>query len=129
MASVIYLDTHVVAWLYAGELGLFPKAVRTMLERDELLISPIVELELQYLFESKRTTQPGHVVVESLEREVGLGLCGLPFAQVVSTALRQEWTRDPFDRIIVGHAQARRLPLLTKDESIRQHYSDAVWVS
>ena len=68
-------------------------------------------------------------VVESLKREMASGLCGLPFGQVMSTALRQEWTRDPSDRIIVGRAQARRLPLLTKDESIRQHYSDAVWVS
>jgi PIN domain nuclease of toxin-antitoxin system len=126
---VIYLDTHVVAWLYAGELDLFPKVVRTMLERDELLISPMVEFELQYLFEAKRTAEPGHVVVESLEREIGLARCGLPFAQVVTTALRQHWTRDPFDRIIVGQAQARRLPLLTKDDSIRRHYPDAVWLS
>ncbi|MFV2073415.1 MAG: type II toxin-antitoxin system VapC family toxin [Thermoanaerobaculales bacterium] len=127
MAAVIYLDTHVVAWLYAGEVGLFPGAVRSLIDSEELLISPIVELELQYLFELQRTTQPGSVVVESLEEEIGLAHCGLPFKQIVTEALTNAWTRDPFDRIIVAQAQVRRTPLLTRDAAIRDHYTEAIW--
>ena len=125
---MIYLDTHVVAWLYAGELGLLPQTVRHLLETEELLISPMVELELQYLYESGRTTQPGRAVVDALDEEIGLARCGLPFGQVIAAALDQGWTRDPFDRVIVAQARARRLPLLTKDRSILDNYGDAVWV-
>ena len=100
-----------------------------LLEREELLISPMVELELEYLFELKRTSERGRVMVDRLETEIGLARCGLPFSQVVAAAVKQDWTRDPFDRIIVGQAQARRLPLLTKDENIRHYYPEAVWLS
>ena len=124
---MIYLDTHVVAWLYAGEVDIIPGKVRSLIDTEELLISPIVELELQYLFELQRTTQPGSVVVECLEEEIGLARCGLPFAQIVAEALTNDWTRDPFDRIVVAQAQARRTPLLTRDATIRDHYTEAMW--
>lgn len=127
MAALIYLDTHVVAWMFAGRLDLLPAGVRKMLEAGELLISPVVELELEYLFEIQRTVKPGREVVETLRREIGLKVCDLPFPQVVDAALAQSWTRDPFDRILVGQAALRQAPLLTKDDRIRQHYAGAVW--
>jgi PIN domain nuclease of toxin-antitoxin system len=129
VAPVIYLDTHVVAWLFAGRIDLFPAPVRSLLDTEDLLISPIVELELQYLYELERVLQPGAVVVDTLESEIGLNRCGLPFRQVVAASLHNDWTRDPFDRIIVAQAQTRRTPLLTKDDEIRDHYPDAVWLS
>lgn len=125
---MIYLDTHVVVWLYAGDLELLPQEVRELLEGEELVISPMVELELQYLYESGRTTQPGRVVVDTLDEEIGLARCGLPFGQVIAAALNQDWTRDPFDRVIVAQARARRLPLLTRDQTIRDHYREAIWI-
>jgi PIN domain nuclease of toxin-antitoxin system len=128
VAAVIYLDTHVVVWLFAGERELLPQGVRDLLEGEELVISPMVELELQYLFESGRTGQSGRAVVDALDEEIGLTRCGLPFGQVIASALDQSWTRDPFDRVIVAHARARRLPLLTKDQSIRDHYREAIWI-
>ncbi len=54
MENVVYLDTHVVIWLYSGNLELIPKPVQTILNLNDLLISPIVKLELEYLFEIKR---------------------------------------------------------------------------
>jgi PIN domain nuclease of toxin-antitoxin system len=36
-------------------------------------------------------------------------------------------SRDPFDRIITAHAHLTSSPVLTKDESIRQHYRHAFW--
>jgi PIN domain nuclease of toxin-antitoxin system len=128
VAAVIYLDTHVVVWLYAGDLELLPQGVRDLLEGEELVISPMVELELQYLYESGRTTQPARVVVDALDEEIGLARCGLPFGQVIAKALEQDWTRDPFDRVIVAQARARRLPLVTRDQTIRDHYREAIWI-
>lgn len=79
MAPLIYLDTHVAAWMYAGRTDLLPAGVQSLLEEHDLLISPAVELELQYLFEVQGTAEPAAAVVAALEREVGLAVCDLPF--------------------------------------------------
>jgi PIN domain nuclease of toxin-antitoxin system len=84
-------------------------------------------LELQYLFEIRRTAEPARIVVETLRREVGLKVCDLPFADVVEVAWTQDWTRDPFDRLIVSQAALRGAALATKDGAIREHFQLAVW--
>lgn len=56
MEPVIHLDTHVVALLYSEELKGFSKKVIEILNYQSLCISEIVRLELQYLFEIKRTS-------------------------------------------------------------------------
>lgn len=127
MATVIYLDTHVAAWMFAGRTDLLPPHVRRLLEEREILISPIVGLELQYLFETGRTSEPAAVVLQALSQEAGLRVCDLPFAGVIEMAQRTPWTRDPFDRIIVGQAALRKAALITKDTTIRSHYRRATW--
>jgi PIN domain nuclease of toxin-antitoxin system len=127
MAALTYLDTHVVAWLFAGRLDLLPAGVRQTLDASDLLISPMVELELEYLFEIQRTVKPGREVVETLRKEIGLTTCDLPFVQVIEAALEQSWTRDPFDRMLVAQAALRQAPLLTQDDRIRKHYARAIW--
>ena len=49
MEAMIFLDTHVVIWLYAGEVERFPRRVQSRLESEALFISPIVLLEMQGL--------------------------------------------------------------------------------
>ena len=127
MDDLIFLDTHVVVWLYAGDLALFPRTVRQDLEENELFISPIVSLELEYLHEIDRVSVGSNVVVDELRRTIGLQISDTPFAQVVSRALLNTWTRDPFDRIITAHAALGECRLLTRDQTIRDHYSRAYW--
>ena len=127
MAAVIYLDTHVVAWLYGGRTDLIPPRARALIEDNPVLASPMVALELQYLFETGRTAEPAQTVLQALGRDLGLRLCDLPFADVAGAAVRQSWTRDPFDRIIVAQAAVRRAPLVTRDAEIRAHYTRSVW--
>jgi PIN domain nuclease of toxin-antitoxin system len=127
MAAVIYADTHVVAWLYAGRADLIPPRTRALIEDQPLLVSPMVALELEYLFETGRTSEPARSVLQALGRAIGLRLCDLPFPDVAAAALRQSWTRDPFDRIIVAQAAVRRAPLISRDADIRAHYDRALW--
>jgi PIN domain nuclease of toxin-antitoxin system len=127
MAPLIYLDTHVVAWIFAGRIDLLPSRVRSLLDEHDLLISPAVELELQYLHEIQRTAKPARQVMEALGREVGLEICDLPFSRVVETALDQSWTRDPFDRLIVSQAVLRGATLITRDQAILDNYPAATW--
>lgn len=124
---MIYLDTHVAVWLYAGRVDLLPDGARSLVDANDLLVSPIVALELQYLHETGRTNEPAVPVLQSLARLIGLQRCDLPFADVVEASLRESWTRDPFDRVVVAHARLREAPLLTKDRTIREHFRGAVW--
>jgi len=127
MADLIYLDTHVVVWLYAGDLNLFSPRVQRDLEENALFISPIVSLEVQYLHEIGRITTEASEVIDELRRAIDLQISDIPFSQVVAQALRNTWTRDPFDRIITAQAALGQHRLLTKDRTIRDHYDRAYW--
>jgi PIN domain nuclease of toxin-antitoxin system len=125
--ALIYLDTHVVAWLYAGRADLLGARARKLINAEELRISPIVMLELEHLREIDRLAVGGRVIVKSLADQLGMQVCDLPFPAIVGSAIAQRWTRDPFDRLIVGHAAAARSVLVTKDMTIRRHYRRARW--
>jgi len=127
MAAIVYLDTHVVVWLYAGLTARLSRSVRDLLNTSELVISPMVSLELQYLYETGRTTEPSHTVVQDLSQRIGLRIWEEPFQQIVALAIQQTWTRDPFDRLIVGQAALYQTTLVTKDRTIRKHYPRAFW--
>jgi PIN domain nuclease of toxin-antitoxin system len=125
--TVVHLDTHVLVWLYAGEVDRFPKESRERIERATLAISPAAILELEYLFEIRRITERADVVVRDLSGRIGVRVDDAPFAAVVAAATTFSWTRDPFDRLIVAHAKTRDVALITADKTIRKHFSSAVW--
>jgi PIN domain nuclease of toxin-antitoxin system len=128
MAELIYLDTHVVAWLHGlGAASLSESAASAIEEADEIRCSPMVRLELQYLLEVGRTTQPASEVLDRLGALAGLAVCDAPFHAVVQQAEGYAWTRDPFDRLIVAQAALHDAPLLTKDVLLHRHYPRAVW--
>jgi PIN domain nuclease of toxin-antitoxin system len=105
----------------------FPAGVRRRLEREDLRVSPIVALELEYLHEIGRTAEAASAVLGELARTLGLAQDEGSLAAVVAAARTLTWTRDPFDRLIVGHAATAGAALLTKDRTIRRHYRQAVW--
>ena len=123
---MIHLDTHVVAWLWAGDDRRLKK-IKRVLEANELIISPMVQLELQALCEIGRTRDSGQTVVAGLCESIGLRVSAVGFASVVDQAGTLSWTRDPFDRLIVATALAEGARLLTIDEAIRSHYARAFW--
>ncbi len=124
---IAYLDTHAAARLAHGRARIGRDAAG-LIQRAELLISPMVLVELEYLHEIGRLTLPGKDVLRKLEGELGLRLCDLPFADVARAALDEKWTRDAFDRIIVAQARLNGLAqLISYDEEIARHYPRTVW--
>ena len=49
-----YLDTQVVVWLAGGEVEKVSAPAAEAIRKSDLVISPMVLLELQHLFEIKR---------------------------------------------------------------------------
>lgn len=124
---MIYLDTHVLVRLYLGEIEELGTAGRSAIEKHDLLASPAAVLELEFLHEIGRLRPTASKVMDALSRDLGVRTCDLPFRTVVDHALKENWGRDPFDRLIVANAKASEAHLLTKDERIHRHYSRAIW--
>jgi len=127
MAAVIYFDTHAVVALYKDFSLLGEKARRLLRRRDDYAISPIVCLELQFLYEIQKIKHSPRQILQHLDNAVGLAICSKPFTSVIELAEGLDWTRDPFDRIIVAQAFLELSPLITKDSRIHEHYQKAVW--
>lgn len=127
VAPLIYLDTHVVVWLYSGHIDKLTPRVVNAIENEELLVSPMVSLELQYLFETKRIAQQADKIIAEMVKKTGLSICDQSFDEIIGVANRFHWTRDPFDRIITASASLQKRSLVTKDSSILSHYKWAFW--
>jgi PIN domain nuclease of toxin-antitoxin system len=125
--GLIFLDTHIVCWLYEGRVDLLSKPAADAIETGQLNISPMVSLELDYLHEIGRIKLDSGLVIKTLTEEIGLQIADAPFQRIIGHANKLDWTRDPFDRIIVAHAIQAQSPLVTRDRAIREHFNGAVW--
>lgn len=100
---------------------------RELINEYEVRISPIVLLQLQYLYEIQRVTEDATTLIADLAPRIGLRVCDKDFSAVVSRALALSWTRDLFDRLIVAHAGLHGNILLSTDENVLAHYAHARW--
>ena len=115
-----------MAWLHAGHADLIRPAGRKRLE--EAVSCPSRRWSRSSCSTCRTDdAEPADVVLTALAAEIGLGVCDLPFEQVSRAALRQDWTQDPFDRLIVAQAAARDADLLSRDQAIGQSYPRTVW--
>ncbi len=127
MDGVIRLDTHVVVWLFTGETELLSADAIDALEHHQLVVSPMVQLELSYLHEIGRLRIGGADMIADLRHRIGLQRSDLAFDSLVRTAATLTWTRDPFDRLIVADALVAGGALVTKDRTIHDHTTIALW--
>jgi PIN domain nuclease of toxin-antitoxin system len=125
--KTVHLDTHVVVWLHAGALREISARAKTILESSRLVISPVVLLELDFLREVGRIEEGAEPVLAALASRIGLAVSDGAFIGVVESARSLTWTRDPFDRLIVGQSIAEGCSLVTKDRNIRKHHRGALW--
>lgn len=125
---IAYVDTNVVVWLAQGNLTRISQKAESVLEQAELLISPMVLIELEYLYEIHRIKLPSQDVLLKIEHEIGVRVCDLPFPLIANVAVKEKWTRDPFDRMIVAQAKTNGLAsLVSSDEEIGQYYPRTIW--
>ncbi len=124
---MIFLDTHIVVWLFAGIEKKLSKIAIQQIESNELLISHMVRLELQYLFEIKRITETPEIIMTSLNQSIGLKVSEMKTERVFTRAIEYCWTRDVFDRLITAEADVADLLLITKDKNIQANYKKAIW--
>ena len=126
--SWAYLDTHVAVWLHAGLVEKLTQEAKREIEKRDLLISPMVYLELDYLQQCGKVRYPPATIFAELSGTFGITICPFSFPAIIIAATGFRWSKDPFDRVIVAHALANKnSSLITADENIRKHYKNSVW--
>jgi PIN domain nuclease of toxin-antitoxin system len=86
-----------------------------------------VELELTYLYEVGRVTEPAAAPLGALRRSIGLEVADASLAAVTQAAASFSWTRDPFDRLIAAQAVVADAALITADRTILANLPLASW--
>ena len=122
---MILLDTHVWLWL-----AIEPKkvsrpaaqAIRQAIKGDGIAIASITLLEAAWLFANGRVRSSGTVAdtLRKLVDATGIGLLDLT-PQIAATAaqLPDSVPKDPADRLIVATALEHAIPLVTRDQRIK----------
>lgn len=116
----ILLDTHFLIWLVLD----LPRADEfPWLERYRPWgVSPISFLEIQFLAEVGRLEVRQPDFMEAVGRDPRFVVDEVGLMALVEKALPMRWTRDPFDRLLAAHSEARRVPLCTVDRKIRAEH-------
>jgi PIN domain nuclease of toxin-antitoxin system len=124
----VYLDTQIVVWLCEGRAEKLTPAAFRAIDSSDVVISPMVLVELEYLLEIKRIVKPPVAMIDQLQTLIRLKVSNHPFPEVARTAVFEAWTRDIFDRIIVAQARSDGYSgLVSADEKIQRHYSKTIW--
>jgi PIN domain nuclease of toxin-antitoxin system len=114
---VILLDTNALLWLETAH----SRARALARLRTRLYVSPASLLELQLLLELGRVRLRGVSSARELADDDRWTLDEPPAREWFEEAMALPWTRDPFDRLIVAHALARRWKLATADAHVLEH--------
>lgn len=117
-----------MVWLCESRLAKLSQPALDAINENDLLISPIVLIELNFLQQIKRIIRSPLDLAKQLRTQLGVRVCDHSFPDLAETALFETWTRDPFDLLIVSHAKANNYSvLITEDEKIRRYYPKALW--
>ena len=126
--AISYLDTNVVIFLHSGNVTRLTQRAMDQIESSDLLVSGMVMLELEMLFEKSALKYSASQIFADLNQQIGVSVCQLPMSAIMTSALAIKWTREPGDRIIVANAVANNeAPLITSDRRIHEHYRNAIW--
>jgi PIN domain nuclease of toxin-antitoxin system len=101
---MILLDTNAVLWLQTDH-----ERAKPLLESNySLYLSPVSLLELKFLLEVGRLKLDSDDALEHIAADSRWILDNPSLHAVTRAAIDIDWIRDPFDRLLVAHAFARR---------------------
>jgi len=116
-----------VVWLFAGLTEKLSERAKSAIEESRVLISQMVRLELQYLFEIQRLKSKPLTIINYLSKTIDLRVSDCPLHQIIDATLKTDWTRDVFDRLLTAEAVAENAGFITADREIRENLKQAVW--
>ncbi len=122
--SSILIDTHVLLWVLSKSKRL--KDIPWIADYPVWTVSPVSLLEIKFLIESDRIDLELPTLLLQLRKDPNFYIDPISLEAVCMAALDMTWTRDPFDRLLVAHSQARGIPFGTHDGCILKNYQNVV---
>lgn len=119
---MVFIDTHIALWLYNGDTERLSLKGKRVIETNDIHISPVCKLELEYLLEIGKIKKGPVDILGVLADSIDLKLDDISMGDIVDEAIAEKWTRDPFDRLIVAHAKKRNAILVSADHTIAKNY-------
>lgn len=113
---MILLDTHAAIWIAQGD-----RRARALERLPRIYLSPASLLEMQFLIEAGRLRLRAGQSIAMLIADDRWRVDEPASVEWFETASELGWTRDPFDRLICGHARLRGWKLATADAVILSH--------
>ena len=89
---ISYLDTNVAIFLHSGNVAQLTGRAIEQIESADLLVSAMVMLELEMLYEKGTIKYAAAQILSDLNQQIGLSVCQLAMAAVMSAALQVKWT-------------------------------------
>lgn len=116
----VLLDTHFLLWIVLD----LPRIDEfSWLERYRPWgVSPVSFLEVQFLAEAGRLEARTPELMDAVGVDPRFVVDEVPLLTLVRKAVPLAWTRDPFDRLLAAHSEARRAPLCTVDRTLRREH-------
>jgi len=111
------LDTNALIWLASEH----PRSKGLLTAEASLYISPISLLELTFLKECGRIHFMNNITRDHIIDDARWMLDDPSLAELIEQAHDVDWTRDPFDRLLVAHAKLRGWTFATSDKKIIEH--------
>lgn len=111
---MLLLDTNALIWLDRNH----PRTRALARRPGGLHVSPATLLELQFLLEAGRLELRKGTTVHDLADDDRWFVDEPSSVAWFQRATEIGWTRDPFDRLIVAHAQVRGWQLATGDAAL-----------
>ena len=119
-------DTHALAWLASDHPRLSRALVEAMGEPEtRLFVSSVTAYEYSDLAARKRL--PAELDIDGLQTEFGFTLLDYPAALWQIAAQLPDLHRDPVDRMLIAHAIALDLTLVSADETMRRYPVKSLW--
>jgi PIN domain nuclease of toxin-antitoxin system len=124
------LDTHTFLWWCLGAEELSPRARALIADgRNEIYFSAASAWEIAIKTAKGRLSlpeEPGHYVASRMHLHRFLAL-PVQISHASRVYELPPLHADPFDRLLIAQCLMESMPLITKDEEIRQYDLETIW--
>lgn len=122
------LDTHVLLWLLFDEEKLSPKAVDALMcSRCCVSVASFWEMSVKMSTGMLRLPKSLEEIAQQCAL-MGIDIAPITLEDCMIVRALPFIHRDPFDRIIIAHAIAEDMPLVTHDSNVRRYpQAQVIW--
>lgn len=120
------VDTHVLIWYFSRDKRLrlnVALALENELDLHAVSVASVWEAEIKQAAGRLNPPTSFHETV----RLAGFPIIDVTPKDAVTAAHLPPFHRDPFDRMIVAHAQSRGLTLITADDAVLNYSVAVLW--